>query len=77
VVFPPQQQFLTKLLVQAMPVLNVSDPANAANPFNEFSKAPSVGGMEVRHHLLRQHTRKQQWVCSTMARSAIVFDCIL
>lgn len=41
--FPPQEQFLTKLVVQAMPLLNVENRAGDA--FAEFS--PQKGGKEV------------------------------
>lgn len=42
VVFNPQQQFLTKLVVQAMPLLNVQD--RSGDPFAEFKTA---GGLQV------------------------------
>mmetsp|Transcript_30150 Transcript_30150/g.79171 ORF Transcript_30150/g.79171 Transcript_30150/m.79171 type:complete len:494 (-) Transcript_30150:12-1493(-) len=39
--FPPQKQYVTKVLAQAMPVLMIKDPAN---PFASFG----AGGIEIR-----------------------------
>ena len=43
--FPAQQQFLTKLVVQTMPLLNVVN--RAGDPFAEFATTPEIGGQQV------------------------------
>jgi len=47
VVFPPQQQFLTKLVVQAMPLLNVVNRGAGVDPFSEFATTPDKGGQQI------------------------------
>eukprot|EP00039_Didymoeca_costata_P018522 m.333796 g.333796 ORF g.333796 m.333796 type:complete len:599 (+) comp17225_c0_seq1:231-2027(+) len=45
VVFKEQQQFLTKLVVQAVPLLNVVN--RQGDPFNEFSTSKEFGGQSI------------------------------